>query len=343
MVIFLFEGFSSSRVKTNTTTQYANKSSPQAELLEIFYAKNLFVKVIEFFAHKFLFAKTVPQALFLQSSMATYTILSDFGEQNYLSAAVKGCIYTVDAQARIVDISHDIQAFNVYQASYVFRGAFRFYPAGSHHLLLCGLYNTNHKHLLISKVMDQYIYHVDNELAHLAFDYEVPCRKLRLEEEFEYKVGNIASAFAQASSLINRGALLQDFTDEYRLQEIPKDLRTTEHDNQITVHVLFIDNFHNVILNLKREEFETYRRGRNYKIEFVGNEYITELSESYNSVEMGSAVAFFNDAGYLEIAIRAGQASSLFGFEAPEFKDNSLEYELSKNAIYRAVIITFEN
>jgi S-adenosyl-L-methionine hydrolase (adenosine-forming) len=273
--------------------------------------------------------------------MATYTILSDFGDQNYLSAAVKGCILGVDSSARIVEISNTIQPYNVYQASYIFRGAFRYFAAGTHHFLLCGLHNSNRNALLVSKVMDQYVYHVDNELAHLAFEHNVPCHAIKLDSEFEYRVGNIASAFAQASNFINNNVQIKEFAEEYNLQEIPRDLMLSEQNESITAHVLFVDRFQNVIVNIRKQQFEAYRNGRSFAIEFVGNEQITEISDSYSNVAIGNQVAFFNDAGYLEIAIRAGAASKLFGFEAPQFKDQSLDFDIESNAIYKSVTIRF--
>jgi S-adenosyl-L-methionine hydrolase (adenosine-forming) len=273
--------------------------------------------------------------------MATYTITSDFGEQNYLAAAVKGCIYSADNNARITTISNNIQAFNVYQAAYVFRSAFRYFPSNTHHLLLCGLHNSDHTTLLVSKVLDQYVYHVDNELAYLAFEHHVDCFALRLENTFEYRVGNIATAFAQASALINKGVLLQDFATPYQLKEIPKDLKVIERETELTAHVLYIDKFSNVVLNLRKQKFDDFRRGRNFSIHYVGNESITEISEHYSSVQMGQKLAFFNDAGYLEIAIRGGAASKLFGFEAPQFKEDSLDFDFEENAIYKTVTIRF--
>jgi S-adenosyl-L-methionine hydrolase (adenosine-forming) len=273
--------------------------------------------------------------------MATYTITSDFGEQNYLAAAVRGCIYSADVNARITTISNNIQAFNVYQAAYVFRSAFRYFPSGSHHLLLCGLHNSDNTDLLVSKVLDQYVYHVDNELAYLAFEHQVECFALKLENTFEYRVGNIATAFAQASALLNKGILLQEFATPYQLKEIPKDLQVIERDAELTAHVLYIDKFSNVVINLRKQKFDDFRRGRNFSIQYVGNERITEISEHYSSVPVGSKLAFFNDAGYLEIAIRSGCAGKLFGFEAPQFKEDSLDFDVEENAIYKTVTIRF--
>jgi S-adenosylmethionine hydrolase len=74
-----------------------------------------------------------------------------------------------------------------------------------------------------------------------------------------------------------------------------------------------IDKFQNVIVNITVQDFEAARRGRRFKIVVLGGTFIETISDHYADVSEGEKLAFFNEAGYLEIAINKGYAASLFG------------------------------
>jgi S-adenosyl-L-methionine hydrolase (adenosine-forming) len=264
--------------------------------------------------------------------MAIYTITSDLGKENYLTAIVKGCIYEQDGQANIVEISSEIAPFDVHQATYLFQSAYTYFPKKSHHFIMCGMYNTQHKQLLIAEIDEHYIYFVDNGFASLALPANITIKAIKLDKTFEYNVGNIAKTFAMASFYISKGTKITEFTTDYQLQYQPNDIQPVVFENELIAQVLFIDRFKNVVVNLTKTEFDTIKGDRKFRIEFVGREKINEISKGYNDVENGKKVVFFNNAGYLEIAVRYGNAAELFGFETGKNVD----------ALYKTIKIFFE-
>jgi S-adenosyl-L-methionine hydrolase (adenosine-forming) len=247
--------------------------------------------------------------------MSAYTITSDLGKENYLTAIVKGCIYEQNNQANIVEISCEIQPFDIYQAAYLFKCAYNYFAKGSHHFVMCGMYNTQHKNLLIAEYNGHYIYFLDNGFATLALPNNQVIYSIKLDANFVYNVGNVSKAFAMASNFITKKAALSNFTLPYTLQYQPVDINPVVRDNELVAQVLFIDRFHNVVVNLTKNQFEDIKGNRNFTIEFIGKEKITVISDGYNDVKEGRKVCFFNTAGYLEIAVRHGNAAQLFGFE----------------------------
>ena len=77
--------------------------------------------------------------------------------------------------------------------------------------------------------------------------------------------------------------------------------------------ILMIDRFLNVIVNITKTEFEEARKGRSFKIVLLGGTHIENISDHYADVHEGEKLAFFNEAGYLEIAVNKGYAATLFG------------------------------
>ena len=93
-------------------------------------------------------------------------------------------------------------------------------------------------------------------------------------------------------------------------------MRAASGPDWIESQIIFIDNFENVVVNLTKEEFEEVRKDRNFKIVLMrNNEFITRISDHYASVQPGENLAFFNSAGYLEIAMNKGNVAGMFGLQ----------------------------
>ena len=67
--------------------------------------------------------------------MGLITLISDWGRNDYYTAAVKGMIYKHHPDANIVDITHDINPFDVDQAAYVIRNAYKSFPDKTVHII----------------------------------------------------------------------------------------------------------------------------------------------------------------------------------------------------------------
>ena len=109
-------------------------------------------------------------------------------------------------------------------------------------------------------------------------------------------------------SLKNIGHTDVDFIEKHPL-------RPNFSDNWIEGQIIYIDHFENIVLNITREQFETHRKGRAFRIIFKRDEVIDKISENYSDVPEGEKVALFNASGYLEIAINKGNAAGLFGLQ----------------------------
>jgi hypothetical protein len=102
-----------------------------------------------------------------------------------------------------------------------------------------------------------------------------------------------------------------------------------EEKTQIIGSIIYIDNYGNVVTNIKKKFFETIQKGRafeisarNYKFKKIYSKYSDiinfEISEDKRNDE-GRGLVVFNSSGYLEIAVyksnsaTVGSASTLMG------------------------------
>ena len=57
--------------------------------------------------------------------MAVITLTTDFGLKDHFVGAIKGTIYRELADARIVDISHEISPFNIHECAYLLKNSYK--------------------------------------------------------------------------------------------------------------------------------------------------------------------------------------------------------------------------
>ena len=267
------------------------------------------------------------------------TITSDFGPQDYLAGAVKGQLMSIDPAFRIVDITHQIAPFNYAQAAYVCKNALRHFPEHTCHLLLINLFDKKPDQLLLAYHKEHYYLGADNGLLTMI-----------LEEKPEVVIGlplpqnrvrntlYITQIMGRAIKRLNDGLGLHQIglPDVDMVEKNP--IRPMISDNWIEGQILFIDPFENIVVNITRKQFESARKGRNFRIVFRRDEVITQISETYADVPESQKLALFNSSDYLEIAINKGNAAGLFGLQHFTEKSGALQNRL----FYQNVRVLFQ-
>ena len=67
--------------------------------------------------------------------MSIITLTTDYGLKDHFVGALKGKIISEYSEATIIDISHDIDPFNILEASYIIGAAFSSFPKGTVHII----------------------------------------------------------------------------------------------------------------------------------------------------------------------------------------------------------------
>lgn len=275
--------------------------------------------------------------------MAIITLTSDIGQQDYLVAAVKGQLYNVSDNLNIVDITHQLSAFNYPQAAYICDSSFKYFPKGTFHIVLVNLFETLPRQMLLAYHNDQYIACADNGLLTMILDGK-PEKVISLPMPSDTRPTTMlcTHVIVDAISQILRGKPIESLgsTDI----EIVEKLRLKYVTTPATMEgqIIYIDNFENVIVNITKDDFDNERKGRNFKIVFTRNEVIDTISETYSSVQQGEKVAFFNSSNYLEIAINKGNAAGLFGLKGYSEAMQKQSIGLQNKWFYQTVKIYFE-
>ena len=69
----------------------------------------------------------------MPTAISLITLLTDFGEQDYFVASMKGVMLNINPQVRIVDLSHRVAPYHIEDAGYLLKSSYHYFPVGTIH------------------------------------------------------------------------------------------------------------------------------------------------------------------------------------------------------------------
>ncbi len=240
--------------------------------------------------------------------MAVITLLSDLGKQDHYLASVKGAICDGAPQAQIVDISHEVRPFDIYEAAFILKNCYSHFPEGTIHIVSVNdVLTETHDHVVV-KYDGHYFIGSDNGIFSIIIekkDFEVYSLKIPLE--FDSETFPLRTKFVTAACHLARGGtapVIGKQKESLLHAELYKPLLET---NVIRGQVIYVDGYENVITNVSVQTFKDIGKGRPFNINLVrSQEVIKKITMSYADVAPGRALAIFGGSGFLEIAISKG-------------------------------------
>lgn len=249
--------------------------------------------------------------------MNIVTLTTDFGLKDYYAAYLKGRILSTVQEITIIDVTHQVDAYNIAQAAYMLRNAYGAFPKNSIHILsVNNFYGTEPRFLAVYH-NGHYFIAADNGVFSLLFD-ELPDSMYELSVEGDLSVQNLNDLFAKALGHIVEKKPFHEIgtATTKRLERIS--IQPIIGKNYIRGSVNHIDAFGNVILNIDRNLFERVGQGRSFELYFKRFDPICEMSKKYSDQTEGEILCLFNSSGLLEIAVNSGQAAALFGLSVED-------------------------
>ncbi len=266
--------------------------------------------------------------------MAIITLTTDFGLKDHFVGALKGSIYNELPNAKIVDISHGISPFNIQECAYILENSYKSFPEGTIHIIGVDSEPTQENQHIAVLLDGHYFITSNNGVIGLLTS------EINPEKVVEINIPNplhgsfpVMDVFIQVACHIARGGTLEVVGKPF---EQLKDLigflpSVTDNGNKIIGSVIYIDNYGNVVTNIRKKFFEAYRKGRDFelnarttKIKQIHNTYSDIINfnlEKGKRKGAGDLLALFNSSEYIELAIyksdlnTVGAASSLLGLD----------------------------
>ncbi|SHG35752.1 SAM hydrolase/SAM-dependent halogenase family protein [Flagellimonas flava] len=264
--------------------------------------------------------------------MAIITLTTDFGHKDHFVGAIKGTILNNLPEVNVVDISHAVSPFNIQECAYILKNAYQNFPEGTVHIVgVDSELSPENQHIVV-QVNGQFIISANNGVISLITSESTPDKIMEIDiPKLNLSSFPVLNVFVEVACHISRGGKLEVIGKPFeQLKELKEfEPRITNNGNSIVGNVIYIDNYGNVITNIQRGLVEAYRNGREFEIIARTNK-IRNIHNSYNGIinyELdrtqrkgpGDALALFNSAGYVELAIyksdlkTVGGASTLLG------------------------------
>jgi S-adenosylmethionine hydrolase len=248
--------------------------------------------------------------------MAIITLTSDWGLSDYYVPAVKGAIYSALPNVNIVDITHNIEPFDVRSAAFIVKNCYRNFPEGTIHILAIDTEESTDNPHVVLKANGHYFVGTDNSIFSLVIgDDEYEAVIIDVIQDTDFFTFSTRDRFVKVAVMLHEGADLSDIGKPYIIKE-KIELRPSYDSNSIHGLVNYIDAYENLVTNIPESLFEEIRAGRNFSIKICCGMYtINKIRKSYQEVPEPDILALFGTHGFMEIALNHGKAASLLGME----------------------------
>jgi hypothetical protein len=257
--------------------------------------------------------------------MSLITLLTDFGAADYFVGALKGAILSVNAGARIVDITHEIPAHDVQAGAFTLFAAYRSFPPGTIHVAVVDPGVGSARRPLLISTRSCYFVGPDNGLFSYACEDEQDARVYHLTNEKFFRAPVCSTfhgrdIFAPVAAALSNGAPPEAFgemiEDHVRLAPLRP---VREACAAWAGAIIHIDRFGNLVTNITRAELpggEFAPEGARLEI---GGREISSFRRFYAEESGGAAAgelfAIWGSAGFLEIAANCASAAQLLRAE----------------------------
>src|SRR3984885_4394381 len=105
---------------------------------------------------------------------ALITLTTDFGTADHFAGTMKGVILGIAPTARIVDISHEVQAFEVTDGAFTIAEVYRYFPKKTIHVVVVDPGVGSTRRPLLAEMAGQYFVAPDNGVLSMIFTREKP-------------------------------------------------------------------------------------------------------------------------------------------------------------------------
>lgn len=237
--------------------------------------------------------------------MGIITLCTDFGNKDPYVGIMKGVILSTDPGARIVDITHEIDAQDIREAAFAVEDYWRYFPAGTVHVIVVDPAVGSSRRPVAVSCDGHFFVGPDNGVfSFVAGSSSEVC----VIEKRGLMRGDISSTFhgrdifGPVAAHLSRGTALSALGPRITDPVMLGDIYPIVTENTLTGDIARFDHFGNAITNIHREQFDPFVRERPYRI-IVHEFSFSSLGRSYFEGEM---TCLTGSAGYIEFGVFRG-------------------------------------
>ena len=244
------------------------------------------------------------------------TLTTDFGLSDHYAGAMKGVILGICPQAEIVDLSHEVGAYEVVEAAFLLAQTYPYFPRGTVHVVVIDPGVGTARRPILAEAGGQRFVAPDNGVLSMMCAQEK--HKVRWITAEKYFLKPVSQTFHGRDIFAPVGAHLacgvaptkmgRLITDYLRLH-FERPVRTARR--AWTGAVLKIDRFGNLITNFPAGEFPELGK-RPFQLS-IGLETVSRLATNYSESGPGELFVIIGSSGYLEVSACQASAAKMLG------------------------------
>jgi hypothetical protein len=248
------------------------------------------------------------------------TLTSDFGLRDPYVAEMKGVILTINPNATIVDITHEVEKFNVRMGAFILASSTPYFPKGAVHVAVVDPGVGTRRSAIVIQAKKDFFVGPDNGLLMLAAKnqgveniWQLTNSKFMLPQISNTFHGR--DIFAPAAAYLEQGVLPSKFGPEVKDPVIPEFAQVKHSHGSSSGEILHIDGFGNIITNLTVKDLPR-NDAKKAQIEMANTSLQVGLVKTYAEAKPKEPVVLIGSHGFLEIALNQASAAEKFSAKA---------------------------
>lgn len=242
-------------------------------------------------------------------------LLTDFGTKDYFVGAMKGVILQINKNAKIVDLTHEIEPQNINSAGFVLQACYKNFSEKTIFVTVVDPGVGSDRRAILVDTGDYFFIAPDNGLLSFVFNdsgnfhaYEITNEKF-----FNHPVSKTfhgRDIFAPCAAHLSNGVLPAQFGNEIKDFTSLNDRRIIKSSNDlIEAQIIYIDHFGNLITNLTERDLPN-----KFFLEINGQKLNT-LRNFFSEARKDEILMIVGSAGFLEIAAFQNSAKKILDAE----------------------------
>lgn len=246
------------------------------------------------------------------------TLTTDYGTGDHLVGALRGVILSINPDAMIVDITHNVLAHDILDGALTIGQAYKYFPPRTIHVVVVdpGV-GTPRRPILVAS--DQhYFVAPDNGVLSSVYDQTEALHvwHITAEHYFRNPVSNTfhgRDIFAPCAAWLSKSWQTSSFGDpitDFTRFGLPK---AKAAGNGIKGVVLRVDHFGNLVTNVTAADVPALAAADGKVTIRVGTGQVARVVTTFAEGAAGESVGLIGSSGFLEIAVNKGSAARALG------------------------------
>jgi S-adenosylmethionine hydrolase len=241
-------------------------------------------------------------------------LLTDFGTKDPYVAALKGALLSVNPKARLVDVTHEVEAQDVSGACTLLQNVHSYFPQGTIFVVVVDPGVGSDRSILVVLAKGQCFLAPDNGVLSFLDESDIlEIRRVTDTKYFRHPISNTfhgRDIFAPVAGHVSKGLALSKLGPRIkRFLRLHQTEKLIETERTVIGEIIHVDKFGNLVTNLPARVLE---KGRPPRIE-VGGKAIRRMVKSYAEAMPKELVAIIGSSGTLEISVKEESAADITG------------------------------